>query len=247
MNKLTMLVSVSILTGCVTASQLQQASVGEFAKMREQLTISTNTRDRAYVQCIADSIIAQLGQPYASYDWDVELFDEKEKNAFAMPGGQIGIFTGIFEVAQTQDQLAAVMGHEIAHVTLGHSLKRANSQTAASLGVMVGSIASEIVRENVGLIMLGAQVGLLLPFSRSQESEADLAGLELMARAGFRPDASIDLWRNMAASKTSETPGFLSSHPSSSDRIESLAQQVAVVNPQYQQARAKGLRPACSR
>ena len=80
MNKLIMLVSVSILTGCVTASQLQQASIGEFAKMREQLTISTNTRDRAYVQCIADSIIAQLDEPYASYDWDVELFDEKEKS-----------------------------------------------------------------------------------------------------------------------------------------------------------------------
>jgi len=247
MNKFIVLVSVSILTACVTASQLQQASVGEFAKMREELTVSTNTRDRAYVQCIADSIIAQLGEPYASYDWDVELFDEKERNAFAMPGGQIGIFTGIFEVAQTQDQLAAVIGHEVAHVTLGHSLKRANSQTATSLGVMVGSIASEIVRENVGLIMLGAQVGLLLPFSRSQESEADIAGLELMARAGFRPDASIDLWRNMAAAKSSETPAFLSSHPSSSDRIRDLGQQVAVVNPQYQRAQASGLRPACSR
>ncbi len=247
MNKFGLLASVSLLTGCVTASQLEQASVSEFAKMRETLTISTNDRDRAYVQCIADSIVAQLDEPYASYDWDVELFDEAEKNAFAMPGGQIGVFTGIFEVAQTQDQLAAVMGHEVAHVTLGHSLKRANSQTATNLGILVGSVASEVVRDNVGLILLGAQVGLLLPFSRSQESEADLAGLELMATAGFRPEASVDLWRNMAAANSSSTPSFLSTHPSSANRIESLGEQVAVVMPQYQRAQAAGLRPACSR
>lgn len=247
MQRFSLLAVVFILTGCVTASQLQQASVVEFAKMREQLAVSDNATDRAYVQCIADAIITQLPEPYASYSWELELFDEEELNAFAMPGGQIGIFTGIFEAAQTQDQLAAVMGHEIAHVTIGHSLKRANSQTAAQLGVMVGAIASEVVRDNVGLILLGTQLGLLLPYSRSQEAEADVVGLELMARAGFKPAASMELWRNMADEKSAQMPAFLSSHPSHSARISGLQSQMAAAEPLYQQAVANGLRPNCSR
>ncbi len=247
MKPYALLLSVFVLTGCVTASQLQQASAGEFAKMRQEMTISQNAADRAYVQCIANAIIAQLDEPYASYSWDVELFDEDETNAFAMPGGQIGVFTGMFAVAEDQDQLAAVMGHEIAHVTLGHSLSRANSQTAATLGIMIGSVASEVVRENVGLIMLGTQLGLLLPFSRAQETEADVDGLELVARAGFRPEASVELWRNMAAANPNRPPSFLSTHPSSSARIAALGEQVTQVMPIYRQARASGRRPACSR
>ena len=247
MKKLAIVVFVAVLAGCVTASQLQQASVVEFEKMRQKLNVSDNSADRAYVQCIADAIIAQLDEPYASYNWELELFDEEEANAFAMPGGQIGVFTGLFEVARNQDQLAAVIGHEIAHVTLGHSLSRANSQTAANLGIMVGSMASELVRENVGLIMLGTQLGLMLPFSRAQETEADVDGLELVARAGFRPGASVDLWRNMAAANPNRPPAFLSSHPSSSARINALGRQTSVVMPEYRQALASGLRPSCSR
>ena len=247
MKKFAIVAFVVVLSGCVTASQLQQASVVEFEKMRQKLNVSDNAADRAYVQCIADAIIAQLDEPYASYNWELELFDEEEANAFAMPGGQIGVFTGLFKVAQNQDQLAAVVGHEIAHVTLGHSLSRANSQTAANLGIMVGSMASEIVRENVGLIMLGTQLGLMLPFSRAQETEADVDGLVLVARAGFRPGASVDLWRNMAAANPNRPPAFLSSHPSSSARISALSRQTDAVMPQYRQAVASGLRPSCSR
>lgn len=247
MQKRVSLLVMLALAGCVTSSQLQEASISEFAKMREELTVSGNSTDRAFVQCVADALIAELDEPYRSYDWDLELFEEDDINAFAMPGGQIGVYTGIFKTATNQDQLAAVMGHEIAHVTSGHSLKRANSQQAATLGILIGSVASEAVRDNAGLIVLGAQLGLLLPYGRYQESEADLEGLDLMAKAGFDPAQSIELWRNMGAESPSSMPQFLSTHPSSDTRIEDLQARQSAVQPLYQQARAQGRRPNCSR
>lgn len=233
--------------GCATSAQLEASSQQQFAKMREELKISDSASDKAYVQCIADALIEQLDEPYASYAWDVELFDEEEINAFAMPGGKIGVYTGLFKTAQTPDQLAAVMGHEVAHVTRGHSLKRANSAQAANLGILVGAMASEAVRNNAGLLVLGAQLGLLLPYGRYQESEADIVGLDYMARAGFDPSASVQLWRNMAEANPSSMPEFLSTHPSSETRIEDLQAEIQRVQPAFQQARASGLRPACSR
>ncbi len=242
-----MIAAAALTAGCVSQTQLQEASVQEFAKMRAELKVSDSATDRAYVQCIADAIIAQLEEPYASYAWDLELFDEEEVNAFAMPGGQIGVYTGIFKTATTQDELAAVLGHEVAHVTKGHSLKRANSQAAANIGILVGAVASETVRNNAGLIVLGAQLGLLLPYGRSQESEADIEGLDYLARAGFRPEASITLWQNMANENPSKMPQFLSTHPSSETRIRDLRAEIETVRPLYEQARAAGNRPNCIR
>jgi len=247
MQKVSIIIIVALLMGCVSSAQLQQASATEFAKMREELTVSTNATDRAFVQCVADALIAQLDEPYRSYNWDLELFEEEDINAFAMPGGQIGVYTGIFKTATNQNQLAAVMGHEIAHVTEGHSMKRANSQAAANMGILIGAIASEAVRNNAGLIVLGAQLGLLLPYGRYQESDADLAGLDLMAKAGFRPDASVQLWRNMGEENPSSMPQFLSTHPSSDTRIQDLEARLPTVDPIYQQARAQGRAPNCSR
>ena len=247
MFRVLLLTTVLFMTGCMTATQLESASASQFAQMREEMTVSDNAADKAYVQCIADAIVAQLDEPYRSRTWDVELFEEDQINAFAMPGGQIGVFTGIFKTATDQDQLAAVMGHEVAHVTRGHSLKRANSQQAATVGILVGSVASETVRDNVGLIVLGAQLGLLMPYGRYQESEADIEGLQYLAKAGFRPEASIELWENMAAENPSSMPQFLSTHPSSKTRIADLREQLEAVRPLYQQAVAEGRRPDCRR
>lgn len=235
------------LAGCANQAQLAQASEQQFAQMREELKVSTDASDRAYVQCIADALIAQLDEPYASFDWDLELFQEDQINAFAMPGGKIGVYTGLFKAAQTPDQLAAVMGHEIAHVTRGHSMKRANSSQAANIGILVGAIASETVRQNAGLLVLGAQLGLLLPYGRYQESEADIVGLDYMAKAGFDPEASVQLWRNMSAEKDGSMPEFLSTHPSDDRRIRDLEAEIESVRPYFEQARAAGRRPNCRR
>ena len=241
------LLTALYLAGCATSAQLEQSSAQQFEKMRAELKVSDNVTDKAYVQCIADTLIAQLQEPYASYNWDLELFDDEQINAFAMPGGKIGVYTGLFKTAQTQDQVAAVMGHEIAHVTRGHSMKRANSSRAANVGILVGAIASETVRDNAGLIILGAQLGLLLPYGRYQESEADIDGLDYMARAGFEPIQSVQLWQNMAEANPSSMPQFLSTHPSSDTRIKDLREEVKQVQPLYEQARAAGLKPNCSR
>lgn len=238
----------ALLGSCVSSTQLEQMSVQEFAKMRSELPVSDNAGDRAYVQCVADALIAELDEPHASLAWDLELFDDDDMiNAFAMPGGKIGVFSGLFKTATNQDQLAAVIGHEIAHVTRGHSLKRANSQQAATIGILAGAVASEAVRDNAGLIIMGAQLGLLLPYGRSQESESDIVGLEYMARAGFKPQASVQLWQNMAAEGGSGLPQFLSSHPSSNTRIRDLNAQIPSVMPLYNEAVAAGLRPDCRR
>jgi len=215
--------------------------------MREEMNVSDNAADKAYVQCIADALIAQLDEPYRSIDWDLELFDEDQVNAFAMPGGQIGVYTGIFKTAQNQHQLAAVMGHEIAHVTQGHSLKRANNSAAANVGILVGAMASETIRDNAGLIVVGAQLGLLMPYGRYQESESDIVGLDYMAKAGFDPDESVTLWQNMAAENPSSMPQFLSTHPSSKTRIKDLESRIPEVQPYYAAARANGLMPNCQR
>ena len=241
------LLGVALLAGCASSAQLEQASEQQFAEMRQELKVSTNAGDKAYVQCVADALVAQLDEPYASIGWDLELFDEEQVNAFAMPGGKIGVYTGLFKAAQTPDQLAAVMGHEIAHVTRGHSMKRANSSQAANIGILVGAIASETVRQNAGLIVLGAQLGLLLPYGRYQESEADVVGLDYMAKAGFDPEASVQLWRNMAAENGAGMPEFLSTHSSSDRRIADLTAEIETVRPIFTQARANGLRPRCSR
>lgn len=242
------LATVLALAGCVSATQLDQLSVQEFAKMRSELPVSDNARDRAYVQCVKDALVAELDEPDASLNWDLELFDDDDMiNAFAMPGGKIGVFTGLFKTATNQHQLAAVMGHEIAHVTRGHSLKRANSQQAATIGILAGAVASEIVRDNAGLIVLGAQVGLLLPYGRAQESESDFVGLDYMARAGFKPEESVQLWKNMAAEGGGGMPQFLSSHPSSNTRIRDLNARIPAVMPTYNEAVAAGRRPNCQR
>jgi len=245
--RLLLLLSFAGLIGCASTAQLEQASAEQFAEMRQELTVSTDAGDKAYVQCVADALIAQLDEPFASIDWDLELFAEDQVNAFAMPGGKIGVYTGIFKTAQNADQLAAVMGHEIAHVTRGHSMKRANSAQAANIGILVGAIASETVRQNAGLLVLGAQLGLLLPYGRYQESEADIVGLDYMAKAGFDPEASVQLWRNMAAENGAGMPEFLSTHPSSERRISDLAAEIENVRPYFNQARARGLRPNCRR
>ncbi len=187
--------------------------------MKRDMPQPGNPRIQPFVECISQSIIATLDEPYASMDWEVVVFDNEAANAFAMPGGKIGVFTGIFEVADNPDALAAVIGHEIAHLTEDHVMRRARRGTLTSIASIMGGAAIGMRRSVQG----AAEVALSLPFDRGQESEADIVGLDYMARAGFDPRSSIYLWKNMAELNADRRmPEFLSTHPSGDRRMGDL-------------------------
>jgi predicted Zn-dependent protease len=240
---------VVALGGCVSAAQIDQESADQFNQMRASMPLSNSATDKSYVRCISRLIIQQLDEPYASYDWEIEVFEDEAINAFAMPGGKIGVFTGIFKVAENQDQLAAVIGHEVAHVTEDHSLERANRDSWTRNTAIFGSevLDASTGWETTDIMVMGAEVGLLLPYGRGQESEADLVGLEYMAAAGFDPRASIVLWANMGKSSPAGPPPWLSTHPSGDARIAELAGELTEALPLYNEAIAAGKRPNCRR
>lgn len=238
-----------VVVGCaipfVSEREIEIESEAEFQKMRNSMTISNDVNVRNYVYCVADAIVAELEEPYASMQWDIEIFDDEAVNAFAMTGGKIGVFTGILKVAENQDQLGAVIGHEVAHVTQQHSLERVNQAMTTQVGaqaagaVLGGGYAGDAVQ-------MAAQVALTLPYGRGQESEADTVGLVYSANAGFDPRASVTLWKNMDKANKGAPPEFLSTHPSSDTRIQDLIEELpgALVN--YNNAKSGGKVPNCS-
>lgn len=202
-----------------------------------------------YVACVADAILAVLPEGEGQ-SWEVKVFDEDEPNAFALPGKKIGVYKGLLDVTETQDQLAAVIGHEIGHVLAQHGNERMSSQFVVGIGLattqaLMRQPDSREGRRMRALLGLGAQVGILLPYSRSHESEADRIGLELMAQAGFEPEASVALWRNMSRTGGARPPEFLSTHPANEARIRALQAQVPAATQLFREARAAGRVPAC--
>ena len=230
----------------VSEREIAIESKTEFEKMKASMPIETDAATRAYVLCVTQAIINELEPPYSDLDWEVEIFDDKEMvNAFAMTGGKIGVFTGILDVAKTEDQFAAVMGHEVAHVTEQHALERVNreitTQGAAMAGAAVlgGGVAGDLVQ-------IGAQLGLSLPYGRKQEGEADTVGLGYMADAGFDPRASVQLWKNMEEKSGGGPPQFLSTHPSPGNRIDKLIENLPAALVRYNKAKALNKTPSCN-
>ena len=234
-------------------SENDMARLGEssFAQIKEQEKVSGNRADAAYVQCISNQLVAELPPAFGQQQWDVVVFDSPQVNAFALPGGKIGVYSGLLKVARDQEQVAAVVSHEIAHVLARHSNERVSRTQLSNLGLSAADMAlgqSGLREPAMAALGLGVQVGYLLPYGREQESEADRLGLELMARAGFDPQASIALWRNMsAASSGQQPPELLSTHPSHGTRTQELHAAMPNALALYQQARAQGKAPACRR
>lgn len=238
-----------LLAACATSPlgspQLQLFSQQDLAKMgaasyqkiKQKTPIATDPSVKAYVQCVAHALTRQVGG-----GWEVTVFKSKQVNAFALPGGKIGVYTGLLKVAEGPDQLAAVIGHEIGHVLAEHSNARMSAKYATSAGMQLlaaflgggGSGASS--QQIMAMLGLGAQVGLLLPYTRGQESEADIIGLKLMAEAGFDPRASVALWQNMRSAGGGAPPELLSTHPSSTSRIQHLKQYMGKAMAVYQNA-----------
>ncbi|AVJ55529.1 peptidase [Idiomarina sp. OT37-5b] len=208
--------------------QLEQMGDQSYQQMKQELAINTDAATNAYVRCVADALIETLPQPYRNADWEVTVFADDAANAFALPGYNIGVYDGLLKVATNQHQLAAVIGHEIGHVIAEHSNERVSSNMMVGLGLQVGAIIADtqLDSENAALVMaalgIGAQVGILLPYSRTHESESDRLGLDYMAAAGFRLEEAAQLWRNMAAEGGANPPELLSTHPAPSSRIEAI-------------------------
>ncbi|MBQ4833229.1 M48 family metallopeptidase [Pseudoalteromonas sp. MMG010] len=264
MKKLVLAVlATAVLVGCKTSptgrtqialysdSQMSEMGTASFAQMKESQPINTNVKTNAYVNCIADKVIAVLPDEYANQQWEVVVFEDDSANAFALPGGYIGVHTGLLKIATNQDQLATVLGHEVGHVIAEHSNERVSQSSLISTGLQLGSVALEMgdvqyrneIMQGLGL---GAQYGVILPFSRSHESEADTIGLDLMAEAGFNPQESVTLWQNMSAAGSGSTPEFLSTHPAPSNRISSLESQMSKAIQEQSTARANGKNPQCT-
>lgn len=227
--------------------EINQMGDQSFAQYEQELpTVDGQTAD--YVQCVAHAITAQTD---TGENWEVKVFKDDSANAFALPGGHIGVNTGILGVAKNQDQLATVLGHEVAHVLAHHANERVSTQAATQTGLSVlqsaAGLNSQGGQQVMGLLGMGAKYGILMPFSRKQESEADTLGLNLMARAGFDPRESIDLWQNMEASSQGQPPVWLSTHPSHGQRIQGLESQMDQALKLYQQARSSGRTPNCQR
>lgn len=209
----------------VPEEQMEMMGAQAFQDIKSRQSVSKDSSVNAYVECVANSITATL-ETDPSKNWEVVVFSDDTANAFALPGGKIGVHTGLLKVAQTPGQLAAVIGHEVGHVLARHGNERVSEQFAAQggLALIEGIFSSKGARYDVlmAALGLGAEFGVLLPHSRAQESEADVIGLDLMAKAGFDPQESVALWQNMEKSSQSQPPEFLSTHPSHGTRIANL-------------------------
>jgi predicted Zn-dependent protease len=256
------LAGIALLAACATSplgrrqlrlfpeSEMAAMGIAAYGKMQSELPQSRDAAVNAYVGCVADAVVAALPDRERLQGWEVTVFQDDSANAFALPGGKIGVYTGLLRVAHSQDQLAAVIGHEVAHVTAGHANERMSTAFATQSGLQVVQVIAGATspgqQQALALLGLGVQVGVILPFSRTQESEADVMGRDTMARAGFDPRESIALWRSMAAGAGAGPPEFLSTHPSSATRMRDLEAGMPQALQLFEAARAQGRYPRCA-
>ena len=223
-----------------------------FQEMKRKQPVERSRRINRYVSCVTTALTNSLSEsPHARgrlpASWEIVVFRDASANAFALPGGKMGVHTGLLKVAKTPDQLAAVMGHEIGHVLARHGNERVSQSLIVQLGMKTAEVSLKN-KESRGAILaafgIGSTLGTL-KFSRRHESESDEIGQDLMARAGFDPRESIELWKNMARASKGSPPEFLSTHPSHSSRVQQLQSQLRQTLPLYEQAKQAGRNPNC--
>jgi predicted Zn-dependent protease len=229
----------------VSASEEMQLGLTEFQKTKQQLPASTNAPANAMVQRAGQRIAAVADLPNAQ--WEFVLFDSPEANAWCLPGGKVGVYTGLLPVAQDESGLATVISHEVAHASAHHGAERLSQQMAAQAGGnVVGALLSGKSQTTQTLAAqaygVASQVGVLLPYSRKQETEADYIGLMYMARAGYDPAAAVAFWERFAEYNRqhgdSSTPVFLRTHPLDAQRIQQLKTDLPKAQAEYLKAKS---------
>ncbi|MEF8793559.1 M48 family metallopeptidase [Thiohalorhabdus sp.] len=232
----------------VPRSQTQAMGAEAFSDLKDKEGLSEDPRARDRARRVGRRVagVAQEATGVPAGEWEIAAFAGDPKNAFALPGGHIGVYEGILEVAESDAELATVMSHEVAHVAARHGGERMSQSLLVSLGGLALSAALQEEPERTRQLYLaafglGAQVGFLLPYSRRHELEADRIGLIYMARAGYDPRAAVDFWQGMEeAGKGGEVPELLSTHPSHGRRIDRLKRFMPEALKAYRQTRAKG-------
>ncbi len=208
----------------ISPQQSVALGIEAYDRIKRRMPIVTGTEEARRVARVGRAIAAVI--PSAEgFEWEFTLFEADEANAFALPGGKVGVNTGLFKVAKNDAQLAAVLGHEIAHVTARHAAERMSRNLVTELGLGILGAATRS-RSAVDLAAAAATLGAGLPFSRAQEAEADHIGLIYMAKAGYDPREAIRLWRNFAAFDGDRPPPFLSTHPAPENRIALLEREL---------------------
>ncbi|WP_342621045.1 M48 family metallopeptidase [Rhodoferax sp. GW822-FHT02A01] len=235
----------SVFTNLVPAETVERSAAKQYALMLQQASSKNalGPADNAQVKRLRS--IAQRLIPYAipwndrarQWQWEVNLIGSTQINAFCMPGGKIAFYSGILKKLQlTDDEVAMVMGHEIAHALREHARERMGKNAATGMGANIISQVFGFGQLGQTVTNYGAQL-LTLEFSRSDESEADLVGMELAARAGFDPRAGVTLWQKMTASNQGAPPQWLSTHPSGQTRIADIEANLPKVMPLYERAK----------
>ncbi len=237
----------SKLASLVPAGQVEQSAQQQYAQLLQQAASKQSLGAANDPQVLRLRAIAQKIIPFSyewnprakDWKWEVNLIGSNQVNAFCMPGGKIAFYSGILDQLKlTDDEVAMVMGHEIAHALREHARERMAKNAATSLGANVLSQVLGAGHLGQQLIGGGAQL-LTLKFSRGDESEADLVGMELAARAGYNPHAGVSLWQKMGAANKGAPPQWLSTHPSGGTRIAEIERNLPKVDPLYQKAKAK--------
>ena len=200
--------------------QANQLGVEAYKQILKESKVSRNKEMTRRVKTVGKRIAAVSDDP--GFDWEFKVIEDDSPNAFALPGGKVGVHTGLFKVAKNDDQLATVMAHEVAHALARHSAERMSRQILVQTGLTVAGATSQTVAQNAQIVAQMATLGLVLPFSRDQESEADQIGLVYMARAGYDPREAVTLWQNFEELGGERPPEFLSTHPSPGTRIQRL-------------------------
>jgi predicted Zn-dependent protease len=225
----------------VSNSQIFPTAFAQYDEFLKENKVITGTKEAIMVTSVgqkiraaAEKYLASIGQTayLDGYEWEYKLVDSKEVNAWCMPGGKIVVYSGILPITKDEAGLATVLGHEVAHALLNHGAQRMSTDMLAQLGAQGVAVASSGKSQTTQQILqqaygLGAQYGAILPFSRSQESEADVIGLDLMAIAGYNPDNALNFWQRMQAnSGGASVPEFLSTHPSGTTRINNITKEI---------------------
>ena len=211
----------------VDDAALQSSADQAWAQAMREMNPTNNTAQNQRVRTVGGRIIAAANLNNR-LSWDYAVFQDDTPNAFTLPNGKIGVTTGLLDLVENDDQLAAIIGHEVGHVVARHAAERYSQTALTSTGLQVAQGVAGDYGQAVGALGgVGAQLGVLLPFSRTHELEADRLGVDYMAAAGYDPREALDLWRIMAQQRQGSTPEFASTHPSDQTRIAQLEEYIS--------------------